>query len=56
MNVNPKDDWDNKVTYIVADYYKKYPDDQGHERIDDKDVMRPRNHKWAGKDEQRKWF
>jgi hypothetical protein len=56
MNVNPKDDWHNPVTYIVSDYCKKYPDDDGNERIYDNNMVRPRNHNWAGKDEQRKWF
>jgi hypothetical protein len=56
MNIDPYDDPDNdRVKYSVEYYCKKYPDDQGNQRIYAKDVVRPRNHKWADQAEQSKW-
>jgi hypothetical protein len=54
-NINPKDDLDNPVKYVVSDYCKKYPDDQGNQRIHAEDVVRSRNHKWANLAEQPTW-
>jgi hypothetical protein len=48
MNINPKNNLDNPVKYIVSDYCKKYPDDQGNQRIHAED-------KWANLAEQGKW-
>ena len=56
MHINPTDDRLMPPMYIVTDYCQKYPDDTGDERIHPEDVVRPRNHKWANIEEQRKWM
>jgi hypothetical protein len=35
------------MQYIIRDYCKKYPADQGNQDINEEDVARPSNHKWA---------
>ena len=55
-NINPRDDETWPPMYIVTDYCEKYPDDPGNETIHPEDVVRPRNHKWANIEEQRKWM
>jgi hypothetical protein len=42
------------VRYNVQDYCKKYPDDPG-DQINDQDVVRPQNLKWADQNEQQEW-
>ena len=37
----------NPMPYIIRDYCKKYPNDQGDQNINEEDVARPTNHKWA---------
>ena len=37
----------NPMRYIIRDYCKKYPADQGGQDINEEDVARPSNHKWA---------
>jgi hypothetical protein len=59
-NLNPRDcpndhSGSNRAKYFVEDYCKKYPDDQGNARIYPEDLVRPRNHKWAGQMEQLTW-
>jgi hypothetical protein len=40
------------LRYNVQDYCRKYPDDPGNQIINDGDVVRPRDFKWAGRNEQ----
>ena len=35
------------MRYIIRDYCKKYPNDQGDQNINEEDVARPTNHKWV---------
>ena len=37
----------NPMRYIIRDYCKKYPNDQGDQNINEEDVARPTNHKWV---------
>jgi hypothetical protein len=41
--------------YNVQDYCRKYPDDTGNQIINNRDVVRPRDLKWAGRNEQHEW-
>jgi hypothetical protein len=43
------------LRYNVQDYCRKYPDDPGNQIINDGDVVRPRDLKWAGRNEQHEW-
>ena len=45
------------MRYIIRDYCKKYPNDPGDQDINEKDVARPSNHKWAehGLEKAEKW-
>ena len=60
MNMNPRDcpndhSGSHRAKYFVEDYCKNYPDDQGNERINAKNVVRPHNHKWVNQVEQLRW-
>jgi hypothetical protein len=43
------------LRYNVQDYCRKYPDDPGNQIINNGDVVRPRDLKWAGRNEQHEW-
>jgi hypothetical protein len=43
------------LRHNVQDYCRKYPDDPGNQIINDGDVVRPRDLKWAGQNEQHEW-
>ncbi len=43
------------LRYNVQDYCRKYPDIPGNQIINDGDVVRPRDLKWAGQNEQHEW-
>jgi hypothetical protein len=45
----------NRMQYIVKDYCKKYPNDPGDQDINERDVVRPRNHLWADQEEISSW-
>jgi hypothetical protein len=43
------------LRYNVQDYCRKYPDDPGNQIINDGNVVRPGDLKWAGRNEQHEW-
>jgi hypothetical protein len=45
----------NRKLYIVAHYCRKYPDDPGDQLMNNKDMVRPKDHLWVDPTESKKW-